>query len=250
MYSITLESYTTLNINQYLNYNFAFRNFKMIDFIDIHTHRTKKGENTFSILNISLPNNEIPEKRYLSIGWHPWFIEPFDLQQIRNRLEEVVFNQNVLAIGECGLDRSIKTPFERQTEVFRLHLSTAKSVDKPLIIHCVRAYSDLFEILKKEKFTGKFILHNFNGNQKQIDSFLKFDTYFSLSKQQMIRNLNLNKSLAQIPHERIFLETDDSVFSIQETYSLASELLNIPLIDLKSAIKCNFILIFGSGFVE
>jgi TatD DNase family protein len=222
----------------------------MIDFIDIHTHRTEIEDHTFSIFNITLPNIEIPENRYISMGWHPWFIEPYDLFQIRNWLEEVAPYQNVLAIGECGLDRSINIPIEKQSEVFRVHLSVAKMVEKPLIIHCVRAYSDLLEIFKKEKYTGKFIFHNFSGNQKQIDSFLKFDTYFSLSKQQMIRKLNLNKSLVQIPPERIFLETDDSVFSIQETYSLASELLNIPLIDLKSAIKCNFILIFGSGFVE
>jgi TatD DNase family protein len=222
----------------------------MNDFIDIHTHETEKEDNTFSILNISLPNNEIPEKRYLSIGWHPWFIEPFDLQQIRNRLEEVATYQNVLAIGECGLDRSIKTPIEKQSEVFRTHLTVAKIVEKPLIIHCVRAHSDLLEILKKEKYSGKFILHNFNGNPKQIDSFLKFNAFFSIGKQQMIRNLNLNKSLIHIPLERIFLETDDSVFTIHETYYLATELLAIPLIDLNSLIKFNFKSVFGNGIIE
>jgi|WetSurMetagenome_2_1015567.scaffolds.fasta_scaffold83024_2 TatD DNase family protein len=222
----------------------------MTDFIDIHTHKTEKEDNTFSILNISLPDNEIPEKRYLSIGWHPWFIEPFDLQQIRNKLEGVASNQNVLAIGECGFDRSIKTPVEKQSDVFRTHLIVAKMVKKPLIIHCVRAYSDLLEVLKKEKYSGKFILHNFNGNQKQIDSLLKFNAFFSISKQQMIRNLNLNKSLNHIPSERIFLETDDSIFTIQETYSLASELLNIPIIDLELLIKFNFTSVFGNGLVE
>jgi TatD DNase family protein len=222
----------------------------MTDFIDIHTHKTEKEDNTFSILNISLPDNEIPEKRYRSVGWHPWNIEPFDLPQIKNRLEEVASGQNVLAIGECGLDRAIKIPFEKQSEVFRVHLSVAKMVKKPLIIHCVRAYSDLFEILKNEKYKGKIILHNFNGNQKQIESFLKFEAYFSINKQQMIQNSKLNKSLIQIPKNRIFLETDDSIFTIQETYSLASELLNIPIIDLELLIKTNFTSVFSNGFIE
>ena len=222
----------------------------MIDFIDIHTHRIEKDENTFSILNISLPCDEFPKNTTLSIGWHPWFIEPFDLQQIKNRIEEVAALQNVIALGECGLDRSIKIPIEKQSEVFRLHLSIARMVEKPLIIHCVRAYSDLLEILKKEKYLGKFILHNFNGNQKQIESFLKFDVFFSISKQQMIRSQKIIKSLIYIPKERFFLETDDSIFTIQETYSLASDLLNIPINDLESLIKFNFASVFGSRLVK
>ena len=133
----------------------------MIDFIDIHTHRLEKDENTFSILNISLPCNEIPEKIYISTGWHPWFIDLFDLHQIKNSLEKVAWRRNVLALGECGFDRSIKIPVEKQSDVFRVHLTVAKMVGKPLIIHCVRAYSDLLETLKKEKFNGKICVAQF-----------------------------------------------------------------------------------------
>jgi TatD DNase family protein len=222
----------------------------MIDFIDIHTHRLVKDENTFSILNISLPCNEIPERIYISTGWHPWFIEPFDLCQIKNTLERVAASQNILALGECGLDRSVKTPFKKQVEVFRAHLTVAKMLEKPLIIHCVRAYSDLLEMLKKEKYTGKIVLHNFNGNRHQIDSFLKLNTFFSVGKQLRNRYSKLNESLPYLPPERIFLETDDSIFKIIETYSLASDLLHIPLNDLKSQIKQNFTVLFGSGLVE
>jgi TatD DNase family protein len=221
----------------------------MIDFIDVHTHKAGKDGNTFSILNFSLPVTEIPENIFISIGWHPWFIEPFDLLQIRNRLEEVASGQNVLTIGECGLDRSIKIPIEKQNEVFRYHLAISRIVKKTIIIHCVRAYSDLLDILKKEKFTGKFILHNFNGNQKQVDCFLKFDAFFSFGKQQMIRNQKIAKTLNYIPKERLFLETDDSAFSISETYTLASDLLNFPIIELKSTIKNNFTNVFGSRLI-
>lgn len=218
----------------------------MIDFIDIHTHKIESDENILSILNISLPCKEIPKKKYLSIGLHPWNTENFDHDRIKNELEQFAVWQNVLAIGECGLDRSIKTQIDQQVAAFYIHLNVAKKVEKPLIIHCVRAYSDLLEILKKEKFTGKFILHNFNGNKQQIDRFLYFDAFFSFSKQQLIRNPKLNTLLPLIPLERIFLETDDSVFTIMETYSLVSDLLNIPFPELKLQIIQNFNFLYNN----
>jgi len=163
----------------------------MVDFIDIHTHEIESEENILSISNISLPCKEIPKKKYLSIGLHPWNTENFDHDRIKNELEQFAVWQNVLSIGECGLDRSIKTPINQQVAAFYIHLNVAKKVEKPLIIHCVRAYSDLLEILKKEKFCGKLILHHFNGNKQQLDRFLQYNVFFSFSKQQLNRNSKL-----------------------------------------------------------
>jgi TatD DNase family protein len=222
----------------------------MIDFINIHTHQLVKDENTFSLYNIALPCKEIPEKIYLSAGWHPWDIEDYDLPQIDNSLNEIVALKYLLAIGECGLDRSIKISFEKQAEVFKLHLKTAKEHVKPLIIHCVRAYSDLLQMLMSENFNGKFILHNFNGNRYQIDSILKFDAYFSLGKQLLNPIPRFCESLKYIPVERIFLETDDSAISINDIYFLASELLNIPVIDLKLQLKQNLFSLIGVDSLE
>lgn len=220
----------------------------MADFINIHTHQIEKGENAFSIYNISLPCKEFPEEIYFSAGWHPWHIEAYDLPQISNSLEEIASMKNLLAIGECGLDRDIKINLGKQAEVFRLHINMAKKYDKPLIVHCVRAYSDLTEMLKKEKFIGRFIIHNFNGNCQQLDNLLRFNAYFSLGEQLWNPRSRLNKSLKDIPVERIFLETDDSAFSIRETYLFASDLLHIPIEDLKSQVKQNFTSLFGNYF--
>jgi TatD DNase family protein len=222
----------------------------MLEFIDIHTHRMETVENTFSIWNSSLPSHIIVEKRYFSAGWHPWQIEAFDLILIEKALKEIASIANVIALGECGFDRSIKTQIEKQAEVFRFHLNLANEHHKPLIIHCVRAYSDLVEILKKEKFRGRFVLHNFNGNQFQIDSILEFNAYFSFGKQLMAPNQKLIKSLKNIPIERIFFETDNSKFSISEIYLQASSLLQIPIEKLKIQIKNNFTHLFGFDLPE
>jgi len=146
----------------------------------------------------------------------------------------------VLAIGECGLDRSIKIPFEKQFEVFKFQIQLSKKLHKPLIIHCVKAYSDLIHILKEENFKEKFVLHNFNGNQFQIESFLKFEAYFSLGKQMMDLNSKLHLAINNIPIERLFFETDISEFSIEEMYIRATNLLNISKEKLNIQIINNF----------
>jgi TatD DNase family protein len=222
----------------------------MIDYIDIHTHHLKKDSYTFSIFNISLPCNDLPEDIYFSAGWHPWYIGAFDLIQIENTLEEITHHKNVIVIGECGLDRAINTPIEKQYEVFMFHIELAKKYGKPLIIHCVRAYSDLLEILKNERFEGRFVLHNFNGNQFQIDSFLKFEAYFSFGRQLIRPDRKLTDSMKYIPIERIFLETDDSEFPVSMFYDIASNLLQIPVDVLKIQINENCTKLLGNSLLD
>lgn len=221
----------------------------MINFIDIHTHHLEKDDNTFSIYDLSITQNEISEKRYISVGCHPWDIENYDLLLMKKTLEKVVSKENVLTIGECGFDRLIKTPIMKQIAAFNLHIKMAKEFNKPLIIHCVKAYSDLLEILKKENYNGKFILHNFNGNRFQIDSFLKFNSFFSFGKGLKNPSSKFVESLKYISVDKILLETDDSDYSISQIYFFASDLLNIPIEDLKRIMKQNFKTLFeGQNF--
>jgi len=55
------------------------------------------------------------------------------------------------AVGEIGLDKGShgKTiDFGDQVEVFQRQLELAKELEKPVSVHCVRAFGDLLEILK------------------------------------------------------------------------------------------------------
>lgn len=222
----------------------------MIEFINIHTHRTGNEEDTFYIQNIALPTGHLPEKTFVSAGWHPWHIGTFNLEEIEAALNVFATEKTVLLIGECGFDRTIKTPVEKQAEVMRLHINAALMYHKPLIIHCVKAYSDLEHLLKTEKFGGTIVLHDFNGNQFQIERFLKFDSYFSLGKQLMNPNSNVQKSIMKIPIDRIFLETDETDYSIKEIYQQTANLLQLNTAELKRQIRENFKSLLGTSLFE
>lgn len=117
--------------------------------------------------------------------------------------------QNILAIGECGLDRSIKTvPMEVQKKLFQSHIDLAQKEKLPLIVHCVKAYNDIMNILKEKNFKEPIIFHAYNGNIAQTESLIKRDnTYFSIGH-LILQKSKISSSINKIPLTKIFCETD------------------------------------------
>lgn len=220
----------------------------MIEFIDVHTHKTATIESRiFMLRNYRLPVNELPENFYFSAGWHPWDIEDFSIKEIGNSLDQVLSSKNLLAIGECGLDRAIITPIDYQVEVFKLHLRKAVLSSKPVIVHCVRAYSDLLGILKKVKPLPGIIIHGFNGNSFEAANLIKFNCYLSFGKSIFSDKSKNEKVLPSVPIERLFFETDEDEISITDIYLRATEILNIKLADLTRQVKKNLNELTGYG---
>src|SRR5690606_29533338 len=94
---------------------------------------------------------------------------------------------NVIALGEIGLDRRNGADFSLQKKFLTQQLAIIKDLNIPVIIHCVKAYSDLIPFIKKNK--NPFVLHQFNGNKTQLSDFMKFDNvWFSFGKDLIFDN--------------------------------------------------------------
>lgn len=186
--------------------------------IDIHTHKIKNPD-ALEIVNISIMDkiNDL-EKFPCSIGIHPW-----DCNEKLNVTEDYLYgkltNRNCLAIGECGLDRvKNKINFQIQLKVFKIQLELAEKLNKPIIVHCVKAYSDILGILKNHKITKPLIFHNYNGNEEITGKLLEFNSFFSFPGIN-IKNSKKFLSVIRIAGlERIFFETDSSDDFIEEVY--------------------------------
>ncbi|HKM93876.1 MAG TPA: TatD family hydrolase [Prolixibacteraceae bacterium] len=223
----------------------------MIPFIDVHTHKTNFNlNNTIIVRNILLPDEEIPQQGSVSAGWHPWHINNYSLFEIRNRLTKVANNGNVIALGECGIDRAIETPIQLQTEVFLLHIQIAMQVRKPLIVHNVKSYSDLLQILKSTLIDLPIVLHGYHGTPQQTEQFTKYNCYFSVGDYPVSRQNKMNSAINSIPLNRLLLETDESELSIEKIYIRTAEISNISVEELKKQIFSNFKTIFGDGLVK
>lgn len=202
-------------------------------FIDIHTH-SKSSVNLFGLRD-----------GVHTLGIHPWkLILPFDKESLKNEFENLKrkYHQKIFAIGECGLDRRREgiANIDDQVEVLKWHLKWAESVSRPLIIHCVHAYSDLLQALKLKKFKGKILLHDFSGNEIEAKALLFYDCYFSFGKSLFNENKKSSSVFKAIPHNRLFLETDDQQeIDIVSIYKQASILLNLPISECEKLFEEN-----------
>jgi TatD DNase family protein len=213
--------------------------------IDVHTHQRKSG--TFiQILNIfaqNLPYSE--DEGYFSTGLHPWHIGVVNHDECLFLIELASIQKNMLAVGECGLDRSITIDFVLQELYFRKQIEIAERYSKPLIIHCVRAFPELIKLKKEFKSAIPWIIHGFQGKKETALQLSKHDFYFSIGE-SLLMNQQKKEILSIIPHDRLFLETDDRETSIKLTYQLASQLLKIDIEVLSGIILENFKRVFGN----
>jgi TatD DNase family protein len=209
-----------------------------IPIIDIHTHQI--GNADIQLLNVV----QYQPNRLISMGLHPWYLDKDTINQQLDSLTNLAKNDNVLAIGECGLDRNIALELSIQQSIFEAQIQLAQCLDKPVVIHCVRCFSELIAIKKRLKPHVPMIVHGFNNNQEILMQLLKNDFYISLGAALLMQGSNASKALNKIPNDRFFLETDDSQTSILAIYESAALQKQISLESLKLTVYDNFVSVF------
>lgn len=216
--------------------------------IDIHTHRANDAL-SIQILNVFAQDLfEVERDSPFSAGLHPWDIDLVNPEECIKTIERFAVQKNMLAIGECGLDRIIVTNFALQERYFRQQIEIAEKIRKPLIIHCVRAYSDLMKFKKASKSDLPWIIHGYAGNLDITQSLIMHNFYFSAGE-RLLKDSRKHDVLRAIPPDRLFLETDDGDTSIAEIYSMAAQVLNIDQDTLTQFISDNFKRIFGNVYL-
>lgn len=197
-------------------------------FVDIHTHIDNQ-----SVIKIV---DEFSEKILMTWGIHPWEVSD-EHYEVPRDLRSLVMTA---AIGEVGLDNVHKETLDKQIEVFEEMIRLSESYRKPMIIHCVRAYSEIIEIRKKMKATMPWVIHGFNSSVETMRQLLRYDMYISLGE-VMYRNENQAiKILNSIPIERLFLETDVSGRDIRDVYAKAAALMGCEVKFLENKIFENY----------
>ncbi|MEF9480405.1 TatD family hydrolase [Chryseobacterium sp. 1B4] len=201
-----------------------------MDFFDFHHHK-KYIRN--GIYNLEI--GQMPPNFPYSIGIHPQDIDVNNIEEQFSRMKSTIF-QNCFAIGECGLDSLVSVDQKIQEEVFLRQIKIANEVKKPLIIHCVRKF---YEVISFKKRTEQpMIIHGFNKKRQIAEDLLSNNFYLSFGK-AVLYNLSLQDILKNTPSDKIFLETDNEDFNIEELYHKVSEIKGISLEQLNEQILEN-----------
>lgn len=218
-------------------------------FIDIHTHTPAHKAGIFSLENI-LISKQMPgfaPKQPVSAGLHPWFLTPENFAPKTKQLQDLSPTPLLLAIGECGLDRLAKTDFTIQQKAFEKQIEIAQNAQKPLIVHCVKAYPETIALRKKTKAPNAWIFHAFGGNSQIATQILRHEgCYLSFGAELLKNRPKLHKIFSQTPPNRLFLETDESETSIKTIYEKAAQLRKTPVSELKTQIAHNFNRLFAT----
>lgn len=207
----------------------------MVPFLDLHTHRTDNTPaHVIALRSIDLCREEFPDNTQtpLSVGLHPWHIDEKELSALLFQLRQYARQENVYAIGECGLDRCCKVDMILQKRAFIEQCLLAHAERIPCILHIVKAWEELFDCLKQMRTKlPTFIIHGFRGKKDLAQSLIRKGFYLSLGMHYSPDVLHIAWQA-----QRLFLETDEADNNIEEIYHRVSNHLGVPLETLRSTL--------------
>ncbi len=213
----------------------------MHQFYNIHSHLVKENNDTIlTIQNLYDNFDKMDVTKFYSIGLHPWYLNNYE--ENLNLLKKHSQNKYVLAIGECGLDYLCNTDKQLQMKAFKEQIQLAVSLNKPLIIHCVKAFEDGLKQLNELKYSIPVLFHGFNNNATIAKRLIDKQYYLSFGT-SILRDKNA-ELLKSINPNYFFLETDTSTIEIEELYTTAAQIRNTDKNDIILQIQQNFKRVF------
>lgn len=213
-------------------------------YYDIHTHQATLSEEALRITNMHDGFGEVLNG-HVSMGLHPWYLRAETLPTDLRSLFEHASRPQVLAIGECGLDKLTATPWELQVSAFEQQVRIAEELGKPLIIHCVKAFPETLRYLRDVKVP--VIFHGINNRLSVVEPVIRAGHYLSFGKALFQMDGNIHKTVLSTPIGKLFLETDDMGTDIAIIYKLAGHIRRIPEKDLVLQLERNFNKLFNIG---
>lgn len=145
-----------------------------------------------------------------SFGLQPWWVSDRG-PKWRETLENWLHEFPNAGVGEIGLDRWMQNPdVTAQRECFQWQLALATHLQRPVTIHCLRAWGLLQELLSAAPLPEcGFLLHSYGGPAEMIPGFVKMGAYFSCSP--WFGHPTKEAKLAvfkHVPTDRLLAETD------------------------------------------
>ena len=155
-------------------------------------------------------------------------------------MEDALEFDHVIFIGECGLDKRVDKDFEEQMRVFKAQVFMAEEVQKPLIIHCVKAYNEIIEVYKDTHPSVPWIFHGYSANVEITKQLVRKNMFFSFGSILFQDNAKAIDAFRYLPLEKVFLETDELEEGIETVFSRGSDLREISVEQLKESVWENF----------
>ncbi len=152
---------------------------------------------------------EHPSMVFPAFGIHPWEADGVAVGW-QDRLTEILKIYPHSSVGECGIDRWVDHPsLDSQLPVFLDQLRIARELDRPITIHCLKAWGPLMDAFAREAPPSRFLMHSYSGSAEFARELIPLGAYFSFSGYFLHeRKSKMLDVFRELPPERILLETD------------------------------------------
>jgi len=146
-----------------------------------------------------------------SVGAHPHYASDH-LELTAARLVALAADDDVVGIGECGLDFHYGfSPVDAQERVFEAHIEAAQETGLPLVIHTREADAAMARMLAKAQTNRAFtpLLHCYTAGLALAEAVMDMGGYISFSGIITFKNAeDVRAVVKRMPHDRIIIETD------------------------------------------
>lgn len=234
----------------------------MIEFIDTHTHifepefaedraaaverAVEAGVRTLCLPCINEKSigrmddmcRDFPGICKAMIGLHPTELGDDYLSTLERFYDMLKKQSGYIAIGEVGLDFYWdNTRKAEQIDAFCRQIEWACEMGIPLVIHSRNAFEELCSVMENYRHKGLGgVFHCFTGCQDEAKRLLSFDGfYLGVGGVVTYKNSTLPDVLADVPLERIVLETDSPYLAPVPKRGRRNESSYIPYIAQKLA---------------
>ncbi|MEI6715186.1 MAG: TatD family hydrolase [Verrucomicrobiota bacterium] len=145
-----------------------------------------------------------------SYGLHPWWQDERS-PHWASLLEQKLRDEPTAGIGETGLDQWMQgANLSDQIEILNTHLELARQFDRPISIHCLKAWPELKRVINLfGKLPKGFLLHSYAGPPEMTAFWVEAGAYFSFSPAFLApRKTPQRATFNNIPLDRLLIETD------------------------------------------
>lgn len=166
---------------------------------------------------------------YAAIGYDHSVVDKIGKEELL-LLENQIKENNVVAIGEIGLDYHwIKNNKEKQKELFIAQLNLAEKYNLPVIVHSRDAVQDVYDILKKKNLKGS--IHCYSGSKEMAKEFVKLGFYIGIDGPITFKNnKNQREIVKEINKDYLLVETDSPYLSPEPFRGKENTSLNLKYI--------------------
>ncbi len=173
---------------------------------DFHTHNLMAKH---AIINVPRDWLLCPEKIVMqpdavySVGIHPWWTSDHAATIcMLKAMPQLLNHRQVVAVGECGIDRMQGADIDEQINVFTEQVALAEQYNMPITLHVVRAFDVLLLLHKQLHPTTQWTVHGFRGKPALATQLLNAGIDLSFGAKYNV------ESWALTPTNRRHVETD------------------------------------------